>query len=361
MALEWGAEMEFTPTPAEELAQDLGVSAHAVQFARDADFIDLHLDSFIPARLFRYDLGRDHGPPRGRGRFFGHLDFPRALDAGLTGALWSITTNPFRTRAGRWRVLLANLERLQSTIAATEGRLRIVKSSGEYRKARSEGAHGAFIAIQGGNALDAREGYAQGIPDDVIIAVTLIHLTPSFLGRSSVPLPFGGPGLTREGVELVRSLNARRVFVDLAHIHAEGFWETVRVHDASQPLIDSHTGLRGVTPHWRNLDDAQLKAIADTGGVVGIIFDTGFLRHAGAANDAGMIVDHIDHAIRVVGEDFVALGSDYDGAITPPPDLRDGRALARLIQRMLDRGYSDARLVKILGGNFLRALEQLRP
>jgi membrane dipeptidase len=159
----------------------------------------------------------------------------------------------------------------------------------------------------------------------------------------------------------VRALNEERVFVDLAHIHPDGFWDAVEVHDKTQPLIATHTGVLGVTRHWRNLDDRQIKAIADTGGTVGIIYAANFLETKGGPRDAQMVVEHMRHVVDLVGEDFVSVGTDYDGMITPPVDLRSGDSYPRLAQAMLDRGWSGARIQKILGGNFLRAFGMLRP
>ena len=193
--------------------------------------------------------------------------------------------------------------------------------------------------------------------------VTLVHLTNAAYGVTSSPLRLwkGKRGLTEKGRDLVRALNDKRVFVDLAHVNRQGFFDAVEVHDKSQPLIATHTGVNGVRRVWRNLDDDQVKAIADTGGTIGVIFAQNFLRKKGAPNDAGMVVDHMQHVIDVAGEDFVSIGSDYDGAIVPPKDLRNGVHYSRLVQAMLDRGFSDARVQKILGGNFLRTLALLRP
>src|SRR5690606_19368841 len=91
-----------------------GVSKDAVALVRSAEVIDLHLETFIPPRLFGYDLFRRHDRHWLRGRFFGHLDFPRALDGGLTGAMWSIATNVLRTRRGRWRALKENMRALRA-------------------------------------------------------------------------------------------------------------------------------------------------------------------------------------------------------------------------------------------------------
>jgi membrane dipeptidase len=134
----------------------------------------------------------------------------------------------------------------------------------------------------------------------------------------------------------------------------------VLVHDRALPLIVTHTGVSGVTPHWRNLDDDQIRAVADSGGTIGIIFHTAFLRRNGR-QDCSMVVDHMAHVVDVAGEDFVSIGSDYDGAITPPPDLRSGDSYPALVQKMMDRGWGATRIEKVLGGNFLRVFRDFRP
>ena len=109
---------------------------------------------------------------------------------------------------------------------------------------------------------------------------------------------------------------------------------------------------------WRNIDDEQLRAVAATGGTVGIMFQQSFLGSGHV--DARTVVDHIDHVIRVIGEDHVSLGTDYDGAISPPKDLPTLFELPRIVQVMLERGHSPERIGKVLGGNFLRTVEALR-
>jgi membrane dipeptidase len=345
------------------LAARLGCSREAVALAHDADVVDLHLDTFIWSRVVGYDpFSRHAGGPFGR-RFGGHVDVPRLVDGGVTGAMWSITTNPFRSAARRWEVFRENLAALRAILAGSGGALVESRTLADYRAARANGAHACFLAIQGLHAVEgAPEGVAS-IPDDCVIRATLIHLTSSRYGGTSSPLGRlrGVEGLTEAGREAVRAMNARRVFVDLAHIHERAFWDAVEVHDKTQPLIDTHTGVAGVTPHWRNLTDAQVKAIADTGGVVGIIFAEEFLRRDGGPRDGAMIVEHAEHVVRVGGEDAVAFGSDYDGMILPPPDIPGVDAYPKLVQHMLDRGWSEGRIRKALGGNFLRALGMLRP
>ena len=344
-------------------AQMLNVSDEAVQLAHHHGIIDLHVDSMIPVRLYGYNpLERNRGGPLGR-HFVGHMDIPRAIDGGLSGAMWSITTNPLRTARGRWLTFLNNLRRFRDIIDASRGSMALVRTHKEFVDARSRGAIASMIAIQGGNALDAApEGFAS-IPDHAVIRVTLVHLTNSQVGATSSPaslLNFDN-GLGERGCELVRELDDARCFVDLAHIHPQAFWDAVRVHDPSLPLIVTHTGVRAVKDHWRNLDDSQIRVVADTGGTIGILFHSGFLRPRGKPNDCSLVVDHIQHVIDVVGVDYVSIGSDFDGAISPTPDLSDATTYPRLVQSMLDRKWTEDRISKVLGGNFLRVLKMMRP
>lgn len=348
----------FTVTPDAEVARRVSVSQDAVALVRSSEVIDLHLESYIPPRLWGYDLLRRHDRHWLRGRFFGHLDLPRALDGGLTGAMWSIATNIFRGAAGRKRALAANLRGLRASLEA-HGGIAVVRTFADWEAARKAGQHGAMLAVQGGNALDAEDD--PSVLDE-IVRVTVMHLSNSALGTTSSPAGLSGGGLTSAGKAFIERLDAARVFVDLAHIDRRGFWDAVAVHDRTLPLIVTHTGVNGVKPHWRNIDDDQIRAIAESGGVVGIMFEPRFLRTRGMSNDASMVLAHLEHVIRVGGEDAAALGSDYDGFIVPPPDLRDGfAAYFRLVQRMLDAGWSEARIRKILGGNFLRSFAELRP
>jgi len=340
-----------------DLARQLQVSEEAVAALRETDAIDLHIDTFIPMRLWGYDIAEQHGRGLLRGHFGGHLDLPRLGHAGISAAMWSVTTNPFRSRRGRWRVVKANFARLRAELESNE--VVIATSYAEYKAARARGAHVALFSIQGGNALD--DSPEDPRPDPALIRVTLVHLTNSRVGRSSNPTQLTrSEALTAHGRELIGKLNRQRVFVDLAHICKQGFWEALEVHDKSQPALVTHTGVEGVSPHWRNLDDEQIRAVADTGGVVGIMFHEPFLRRPGP-RDASMVIDHMQHVIDVAGEDYAALGSDYDGAITPPPDLRSGDSYPRLVENMLRRGWSTTRIEKVLGGNFLRAFRHLRP
>jgi len=352
-----------SPADAATMAARLGVSREAVQLTRAADTIDLHLDTFICVRALGYDPLRRHTHAIG-GRFcFGHADLPRLRDGGLAGAMWSITTNPLRRPARRWEVFLENLAGLRALVARSGGRLAETRTLAEYRAARARGAHAVFPAVQGANAFDAAPAGPASIPDGAIVRATLIHLTHTRYGATSTPLPSrrAERGLDTAGRTLVEQLEANRILLDLAHVHPDSFWDALDAHDRTRPVVVTHTGVASVRPHWRNLDDRQLRAVADSGGVVGIIFAVHFLARPGGPRDSGMLMEHLEHAIQVAGEDAVGLGSDYDGAIVPPPDLPGIDHWPRIVQRMLDARWSEERIRKVLGGNFLRVLGAVRP
>ena len=340
-------------------ADALGVSREAIDLYLACDVLDLHVDTFIWTRVFGYDLLRRHGRGLFNARFYGHADLPRLREAHVAGAIWSITTNPLRRRARRLVVFRENLAHLIAHLGRAPSEVAHCRDVAEFRAARARGQHAAFIGVQGGNALDA-DPSLESIDARAIVKVTLVHLSTSSLGTTSAPLARRpDAGLTDSGIELVRALDRHRVFVDLAHINRRGFFDAVAAHDRSLPLLVSHTGIAGVHLHWRNVDDEQLRAVADTGGVIGVMYQHSFLGAGGKR--AERVVDHLAHIVATVGEDFAALGSDWDGAITTPRDMATCLELPRLVQHMLDRGWSAERVRKILGANFLRALGALRP
>lgn len=348
-----------TPDPA-AWARALGISVEAVELYLDSDVLDLHLDSFIWTRIFGYDLHRRHRGGLLGHRLYGQVDLPRVLEARMTGATWVVTTAPWRSARHRLPVLLRNLEGLRGLLEA-HPRVAVVRTAEEYREARARGQHGAFLGIQGGQALDGEPDAVERLPEGLVLRVTLVHFTPSRIGVSSAPgTRLGRRGLSAFGREFVRRLEARRILVDLAHIDRRGFFDAVEVHDPSRPLLVSHAGVAGVHPHWRNLDDAQLRAIADSGGTVGVMYQSSFLGDPACGGRSETVARHLLHLVRTVGEDHASLGSDWDGAILPPRDLRSPLELPRLVEHLLRAGLGERAIRKILGQNFLRVVEQAR-
>jgi membrane dipeptidase len=160
---------------------------------------------------------------------------------------------------------------------------------------------------------------------------------------------------------MVELLNERRVLVDLAHISARGFWAACEAHARDVPFVVTHTGVSGVHRHWRNLDDDQIRAVARSGGVVGIMYHAPFLGDRPWAGRVDTVARHIEHVYRVAGEDTPALGSDWDGSIITPRDMPTCLELPRLVAALQRRAVPERVIQKILGQNFLRVVREVRP
>jgi membrane dipeptidase len=344
----------------EDWARRLGISREAVDVYLSSDVIDLHTDSFIWSRL-GYDLSRRHRSRLRGTPFYNQVDFPRAREAALGGVVWSITTNPFRTARGRRRTFLRNLARLRELIEQHPDELRVVRSRSDYEEAKAQGLLACWVGVQGGNALDESLDALHAIPDDLITRITLVHFTRSRIGLSSANTRRPNAGLSPFGRDFVASLVERRILVDLAHINRGGFFDALQVMPADVPCVVSHTGVKAERDVFRNLDDDQLRAVAERGGTVGIMYQANFIDDTWYDYGLSRIVDHMQHVVRVAGEDHVSLGSDWDGMIILPRDMRDVTELPRLVEEMLRRGWTPTRVQKILGGNYLRVLGAVRP
>jgi membrane dipeptidase len=168
--------------------------------------------------------------------------------------------------------------------------------------------------------------------------------------------PDTGAGLTDAGRELVRACNRLGILVDLSHLNEAGFWDVQRISDA--PLVATHSNAHALSPASRNLTDAQLDAIRDSGGVVGVNFAVTFLREDGRAEPAtsiAEIVRHIDYLVERMGIDHVAFGSDFDGALIPD-ELGGVAGLPKLVEALRDAGHGDAAIAKLTHENWLRVL-----
>ncbi len=347
------------PLDARTWARRIDVSEEAIQLYLDCEVIDLHVDTPVPMRIVGYDPTRRHRPRLPGTALLNQVDLPRIREAALGGMVWDVATNPLRRTSRRPPVAAANLRRQAALFERFPGDFELVRGASDYRRARAAGRTAVWLAIQGAQAIDRDLAALDELPAGRLHRVTLVHLTPSRIGVPSSLPRRAGEGLRPFGRELVAALNERRIVVDLAHINRRGFFDALEAHDSSLPLIVSHTGVCSERSLWRNIDDEQIRAVANTGGTIGIIFHRSYLCHDGGCCLASRIVDHMEHVIGVVGDDHVSLGSDFDGCIVLPRDLQDITELPRLVQSMLHRGWSPERIAKVLGENYLRVVGEV--
>jgi membrane dipeptidase len=236
----------------------------------------------------------------------------------------------------------------------------VCRTRNEIDAAVSDGRLAAIFHIEGTEALDT-----DFRSFDVLYQAGLrsIGITWSRANAFGTGVPFLhnrdpdiGPGLTDAGKDLVRLCNERGVMLDLSHLNAAGFRDVAAI--STHPLVATHSNVHAISPHARNLVDWQLAAIRESGGMVGLNYATGFLRPDGkfiADTPIEFMVRHVDALVEAVGEDGVALGSDFDGAMIPAA-IGDVAGVQKLLQALLDKGYGETLVRKIAAENWLRMI-----
>jgi membrane dipeptidase len=304
----------------------------------------------------------------------GHLDYPRMQQGGLTGGLFALFVPPQEYIARMapqyanqpWEpvdILWQQLAILKQVIAQSAGRARLCLSAADIERCRQDKVLAMVAHIEGaggfdGEGRDLQAFYAAGVrslgPFWNIANRFGVGVNGAFPGS-----PDSGPGLTAEGIALIKQANALKMQIDVSHMNEKAFWDTARHSQA--PLVATHSNVHALCPQPRNLTDAQLSAIRDSRGVVGVNFGNAFLRADGKRDGdtpLNTIIRHIDYLINIMGDDHVALGSDFDG-ITLPDDLGDVSGLPRLINALRHSGYDQLVLDKLLWGNWQRVLKNV--
>jgi membrane dipeptidase len=314
--------------------------------------LDLHADTAKLMDKLGYDLAQRHDRPMpARANLIGHVDLPRLREGGVAGQFFSFWTTPYPER-GCARSVADQLDALDAAMEKHPSELAWTRTGADVRAAKAGGRIAALGGIEGGQALEGEIDAVEAFSRRGVRYLGLLHFSANAIGRPAKGRGSDATaGLTGFGRDVVRECERCGVIVDLAHINRRGFFDALEL--ATLPAMVSHTGVLGVHQHWRNIDDEQLRAIADNGGCVGVIFARRFL---GAASiDA--VVDHLLHIIAVAGDDVPALGSDFDGFVVPPVGLEDVAALPNLTVALSRRGVPPRVLEKILGGNVLRVLD----
>jgi membrane dipeptidase len=316
--------------------------------------IDLHADTLMWSRWLDYDIHKAHEPPLPFAALGGHVDIPRMREGGMGAQFFGLVSLPLANRMnGMARVVHEQIDVLERQIARHPSSIALVRTAAEVERCHALGQIGALLGIEGAHALDGNLDNVAVFARRGVRYLGFLHFSENEAGYPA----YGrgekdASGLTEWGYELIERCEANGVIVDLAHINKRGFIDACRA--ARKPLIVSHTGVLGAFEHWRNIDDASLRAVADKGGVVGVIFCPRFVGGEGLAP----VVKHLAHIVDVVGSDAAALGSDWDGFIVPTNELKDPRGLPLLTDAMLDAGFSRETIGKILHGNVMRVLRE---
>ncbi len=344
-----GAVRLGEPTRSRLLAED-SLWAHALRLHYDAIVTDGHIDT--PSLMLddSYALGERHTPRAGSA----HVDLPKMIEGGLDAPFFSIyVARSYGEGEAATERALAMIAELKRQVEALDG-IEMAYSAGDVLRITRSGEKAALMGLEGGHALQGSKEVLRQLAEAGIRYVTLTHTnTNSWADASSDTVRWRG--LNDTGRDLVREMNRLGVLVDLSHVSDSTFYDALAVSAA--PVILSHSSARALTPHPRNITDAMLRALAENGGVVMINFFSKYLAQDGTTSASlDDILDHVDWAVEVAGVDHVGLGSDFDGVPYLPRGVEDATRLPYLTYGLLERGYSDEDVRKILGGNTLRVL-----
>jgi len=250
---------------------------------------------------------------------------------------------------------LYQAKRMQQFVDKSNGALILLKTRGDlasFLKSRAGGSHviAAFLGTEGAQPLEGKLENLNALYTAGFRMMVPTHFTDIAIGGAAAGA--GRGGLTPLGREWVRQMESRGMVIDLAHASPATLREVTAM--ATKPVIVSHTGVKGVCDNNRNLSDDELRAVAATGGVIGV----GFWEVATCGQDANAIATAIRYTAGVVGAEHVALGSDFDGAVTEP---FDARGLVLITEALLQQGVSEHDIRLIMGENVARVLSQTLP
>ena len=332
--------------------------------------VDGHNDALLRAWRTGVSL-RDRGDD-------GHLDVPRMRDGGIAAGFFAIFVpaeddepadprSRVRATDDGYEVPMEGpvpFERAariaDETAAIAERELFLVRSVGDLKRCLAGEETGAILHFEGAEPIEPGLGNLETWVGRGLRSIGIVWSRPNAFGHG-VPFRFPGtpdtgPGLTAQGFELVHACNELGVMLDVAHLNEAGFFDVVLL--SSAPIVASHCGVHALCPIPRSLTDAQLDAIRDSGGLVGVVFDSAMTRaDADLRPDTPLdvVIGHIEYVAERIGVEHVALGSDFDGC-TPPHALDDATKVPALLDALAARGWGDDDLRALGHRNWLRVL-----
>ena len=317
----------------------------------------------------------------------GQTDIPRLRDGGLKAQFWSVyipseQKNPART-------VVEQIDLVHRMVERYPNDLELALTADDVERIVKSGKIASLIGIEGGVAIENDLAQLRAFAKLGARYMTLTHNTTLDWADAAVDKPKSG-GLSPFGERVVKEMNRLGMLVDISHVSPDTMEDAIRVSQA--PVIASHSSAFAIAPHPRNVPDRILKMLPKNGGVVMVNFYSGFVvpdfapKLAAARNElkakysdpkelnkaietwmkehnlprgsVAMVVDHIDHIVKVAGIDHVGIGSDFDGITAWPVGLEDVSDYPRITEELLKRGYSETDIHKILGGNVLRAFHE---
>ena len=372
---------------------DVSLKARALHFR--SIVVDTHDDTTQRLLNPEFDLAARHSD--------GCIDIPRMREGGLNAIFFSIWIPGTVTGPEAVKRAMDQIDLVRRQAALHPNDIVLATTAADVRRAKASRKIAALMGVEGGHMIDDDLGVLRSYAASGVRYMTLTHFLNNNWADSSTDTPAHN-GLTDFGKQVVREMNRLGVMVDISHVSDKTFYDALETSQA--PLIASHSSCRALCDAPRNMTDHMIKDLAAKGGVIQINYHVGFLSQkfadAGKAHpeiekeideetkkrcgDGGNpgcrdvmrevvtrefmvegklprvewteIIDHIDHAVKIAGADHVGLGSDFDGAVMPF-GMEDASHLPQITNALLEKGYSESDIEKILGGNTLHLMEQV--
>lgn len=325
------------------------VSERARALHRRALVVDAHADTLTEMTDRGYDLDE---APRGA-----HVSFDLVADGALDVQVFTCFVRPSYLPDGcaeRVRAMLATCDR---QLALFPERLALCRAGEPLDVVQRDGRLGVVLAIEGGHAIENDLGVLEEFRARGVRTMTLTwNNTNDWADGCGDEGRHGG--LTDFGRDVVAAMEAGGMVVDVSHAARSTFDDVIAV--ATRPLIASHSCAAALRSHRRNLDDDQLRAIADLGGVACVNAYPRFLVDGDRAT-LDDLLDHVEHFLAVAGPRHVGLGADFDGIDLVPDGFEDASALPRVTDGLLARGLDEDTIVAVLGGNLARVFDAAAP
>ena len=334
---------------------------------------------------------------------YGHVDLPRLMEGGVDVDFFAVWPNPESAQqTSMFDQSMQLIDLLDQILKTNPDKIMLTRTPDEIMQAVNAHKIAACIGVEGGTAIEndldkLRTLYKRGAR---YLSLTW-NDSPDWASsaKDETSNDYQGPrGLTDFGKTVILTMNKMGMMIDVSHSGEKTFEDVIAT--TSKPIIASHSGVDGICPHYRNLSDKQLMQLKKNGGVVFVNFYPGYLQsgfehkyqqvmdkskayldsmrqtfagdylayrrfRAAYLNEQidsfrpplSKIVDHMDYIINLIGDDYVGLGSDFDGISITPKGIDDVSDMPEITRVMLERGYSEERIRKILGGNFMRVFK----
>ncbi|MFW6139738.1 MAG: membrane dipeptidase [Acidobacteriota bacterium] len=383
--------------------ENLLAPKHHINFIhKDSTLVDMHCDT-IGRVLKGEDLIQDNAK--------GHIDIPKLKQGSVDLQVFACFVGPPEDNTQKNTAAKKAFDQIDAAhqlIQKNPEDLTLITSPRDLGSLRGNRKTGVLIGIEGGYAIENDLSLLRSFYRNGVRLMTLTHwLGTDWADASGDPEP-KHRGLSEFGEKVVKEMNRLGMIIDVSHAHDETFWDVIQISES--PVAASHSCCRALSDHHRNLSDKMLKALAENGGVIGINYFPPFLmaenfkkleelraelikkyglpeKISGFVNadpdkvnpfrkeyrkkaeklqqempeiNVQTVVDHIDHVIEVTKSvDHVGLGSDFDGISSTPQGLSHAGELAHITKELVERGYEDEDIRKILGGNFLRVFREV--